>query len=244
MSASKPSFWVPLAIVAGAGLLLWSDAKQKSSADSILENKFEDNVERYIQATKDLAPALDAETVIDAYFKGDLREQAFVMTWLAKRATSKSKYTRVSDGTTASQEQANAASMAAANLAIDFRDRFFQRDALYGERANKVLSAVKLESEGKKSLRDISDAIIALVVNMQESGSASTEISKPETLLVNFTPTVTAIVNTSPVFYLDGYDSDMGSPRSSYLAKIVDRQNTPYAGEYLIITAPKPKNPV
>lgn len=244
MSASKPSFWVPVTILAGLGIVLWSDTKQKSSADSILEDKFEGNLQRYIKATKNLAPALDSEAIAHTYFEGDLRAQAFAMTWLAKRAASRSKYTLVSDGTTASQEQADAASMAAANLAVDFRDRFYQKDTLYGERANKVLEAVKLESEGKKSLRDISDAIISLVVNMQEVASASAEITKPENVLVNFTPSVTAIVDTAPSFYLAGYDSDMGSPRSSYLAKIVDRKNTPYAGEYLIVTAPKPKNAV
>lgn len=238
MSKHGANLWIPLAILAGAGLLLWSDAKASAESENVLSARFDADLAGYKAATANIAPALDPALIAHAFNDGDVRERASVMTWLARRASGKTKYTVLSENAQASQEQASNAAMAAAKLAIDLRDKFYEKDSKDGVAANDVLEAIKLESEGKKSLRDVSNALIALVTDMAEIGSASTPIDKDVSVLVNFTPEVTAVVQTSPEFYLEGYDSNLGSPRASYLAKIVDRKNTPYKGEYLIITAP------
>lgn len=241
MQNERGNLWIPLAAIAGAGLLLWSNAKAEASSAAVVERRFDQDLTEYKKATENLAPALSSERISFAFEDGDMRERAFVMKWLASKAAGKTKYTVLTDNAPASNEQADAASKAAAKLAVDFRDLFYEKDSLLGERANKVLEAVKLESEGKKSRRDVSDALIALVADMSEISSASTLIDKSVDVLVNFTPSVTAIVNVSPDYLLEGYDEESPKPRSSYIGKIIDRKNTPYKGEYLIVNAPNAK---
>ena len=232
--------------MAGAGLLLWSDSSSKDSAPSLLEDRFIRDLNAYRKATASISPKMDGDEIARVFQVGDFRERAVMMAWLAGKATPKTVYTENGTGKLVGIEESLEARKAAAQLAIDFRDRFYEKNPDSGALANNVLETIKLEGEGKKSLRDVSNELIAFVTDMKEAASAAAAVTKKATMLVNFTPTITSVVDVSPNDYLQGYDAPAsdGTMRGSYLAKIVDRQNAPYAGTYLVVTAPLAKENV